>query len=563
MAIIRCIECGKEFSDRAKACPVCGCPTSAMAGGNSVSDSKNTYGISSEEAAKKMKAAVEEAKRSARAADSEFDRANAKVQRMASTTMGLFDHGTVSRVADISMEAKRACDTLYSALQMAVLTLDGTCRPLLAANPSEEAIREVYKEIKQLNSDSEISNTFNASVNYDNLGDIATRRYSPSLDAKMIETFWRTECDKITEEKKEKERVKKQLELDKQKKKREAFQSAHKNEIETYAKKAAKTVSFLATLENDAFNKKKEEIAKARETEKAKLEAEIVKKTQDKISALEEKRDVIEKSYVHEVVTSRAYLDEKKKALSEHEKCTKFGKRVLFELGFSKDTATNTLHTEIETLVGELQTLSNDYKAQLENVNKELKANNQEKTKSIDGIAQTLDKRFPLPEKVKINKTEVVTNAGKTPVQIVNESMKDAIYEYLLTSGLQTIDEICENCPEVCDMTLQRVSALVRQLVTEGRVERQEDKRRAYFSAVDTFAKKKKEAKKNTDVFGELEKIFKRETVSFSQLKVPGEKLEDYEKYGYLKIMASEGKLYCEQEDDDLAIFYIPEEYRK
>lgn len=26
MAMIKCAECGKEFSDRANACPNCGCP---------------------------------------------------------------------------------------------------------------------------------------------------------------------------------------------------------------------------------------------------------------------------------------------------------------------------------------------------------------------------------------------------------------------------------------------------------------------------------------------------------------------------------------------------------
>lgn len=30
MALIKCIECGKEFSDKAPACPNCGCPTSEM-----------------------------------------------------------------------------------------------------------------------------------------------------------------------------------------------------------------------------------------------------------------------------------------------------------------------------------------------------------------------------------------------------------------------------------------------------------------------------------------------------------------------------------------------------
>lgn len=30
MALIKCIECGKEFSDKASTCPNCGCPTSEM-----------------------------------------------------------------------------------------------------------------------------------------------------------------------------------------------------------------------------------------------------------------------------------------------------------------------------------------------------------------------------------------------------------------------------------------------------------------------------------------------------------------------------------------------------
>lgn len=30
MALIKCAECGKEFSDRASACPNCGCPTEAV-----------------------------------------------------------------------------------------------------------------------------------------------------------------------------------------------------------------------------------------------------------------------------------------------------------------------------------------------------------------------------------------------------------------------------------------------------------------------------------------------------------------------------------------------------
>lgn len=46
-----------------------------------------------------------------------------------------------------------------------------------------------------------------------------------------------------------------------------------------------------------------------------------------------------------------------------------------------------------------------------------------------------------------------------------------------------TLTDIMSCCDEVSDMSNQRVSALVRQLVTDGRVERFEEKRLAYFRA--------------------------------------------------------------------------------
>ena len=200
MAMIKCIECGKEFSDRAEACPNCGCPTSETTGKKSTATVASIVinnGISSEQATKQIEDAVETAKRAARTADSEFDRANSRIQRMASSRIDLFGNDTVTRVADIAMEAKKACDELYAALQLQVITLDATCRPLLISKPNGTVIRDVYEAIKKFNSDSEISNTFTASVNYDNLGDVATRRYSPSVQAKMIENYWRGEYEKV------------------------------------------------------------------------------------------------------------------------------------------------------------------------------------------------------------------------------------------------------------------------------------------------------------------------------------------------------------------------------
>ena len=41
MALIKCSECGKEFSDKASACPNCGCPTSEMVKSPIVEDQKD------------------------------------------------------------------------------------------------------------------------------------------------------------------------------------------------------------------------------------------------------------------------------------------------------------------------------------------------------------------------------------------------------------------------------------------------------------------------------------------------------------------------------------------
>jgi predicted transcriptional regulator len=49
---------------------------------------------------------------------------------------------------------------------------------------------------------------------------------------------------------------------------------------------------------------------------------------------------------------------------------------------------------------------------------------------------------------------------------------------------IYTVTEVIKSVPECADLTNQRVSALLRQLVDAGKVKRTEDKRKAYFSLV-------------------------------------------------------------------------------
>ena len=70
-------------------------------------------------------------------------------------------------------------------------------------------------------------------------------------------------------------------------------------------------------------------------------------------------------------------------------------------------------------------------------------------------------------------------------VQVANEGIKEVIYNILVENGnAMTITEIQKADEELAEMSNQRISALVRQLKEEGKVERFEEKRKAYFKAI-------------------------------------------------------------------------------
>ena len=70
-----------------------------------------------------------------------------------------------------------------------------------------------------------------------------------------------------------------------------------------------------------------------------------------------------------------------------------------------------------------------------------------------------------------------------TAVQIANEGVKDAIYESMEPNRLYTVTEIIKEIPACADLTNQKVSNLLRQMIPE-RIERVEEKRKAYFRVV-------------------------------------------------------------------------------
>ena len=75
-------------------------------------------------------------------------------------------------------------------------------------------------------------------------------------------------------------------------------------------------------------------------------------------------------------------------------------------------------------------------------------------------------------------------SADKKPTaqQTANEAIKSAIVEAMEADRLYTVTEIQKSVEACADLSNQRVSAIVRQMVEGGVLVREEIKRKAYFS---------------------------------------------------------------------------------
>ena len=110
-----------------------------------------------------------------------------------------------------------------------------------------------------------------------------------------------------------------------------------------------------------------------------------------------------------------------------------------------------------------------------------------EKTTNVKALAYVLD-NYDLPteihaklEKMKIQ-FEKKNSAEKKPTatQIANEGIKNLILEVIGNSSL-TITEMQKINGELAELSNQKISALLKQMVENGLVVREEIKRKAYF----------------------------------------------------------------------------------
>ena len=111
-----------------------------------------------------------------------------------------------------------------------------------------------------------------------------------------------------------------------------------------------------------------------------------------------------------------------------------------------------------------------------------------EKITNVKALAYVLENCTLTDEvKAKIEKMksqfEKKNSAEKKPTatQIANEGTKNVILE-TIGSGSFTITELQKLNSELAELSNQKISALLKQMVENGSVKREEIKRKAYFS---------------------------------------------------------------------------------
>lgn len=106
---------------------------------------------------------------------------------------------------------------------------------------------------------------------------------------------------------------------------------------------------------------------------------------------------------------------------------------------------------------------------------------------AIDGVKENAELvKFIDHELELLAKKNASGSSKPTAVQVANEGIKAEILECMANepNRLFTISEMQKVFPCCAELSNQRVSALVRQLVNDGKVERLEEKRKAVFRIV-------------------------------------------------------------------------------
>ena len=101
---------------------------------------------------------------------------------------------------------------------------------------------------------------------------------------------------------------------------------------------------------------------------------------------------------------------------------------------------------------------------------------------SIDAVKSNPDLVAFIEHELELLAKKNASDKKPTATQIANNGIKETILDTLADNKVMTITEMQKANAELADLSNQKISALVRQLIAEGLVKKEEIKRKAYFS---------------------------------------------------------------------------------
>lgn len=383
-------------------------------------------------------------------AERTFDQRSRHIQEMSSEKIDLFGGHAISQTADIVKECQRTCEDLYASYQTIVKMVDEKCRPLLTDELETIAIKEVADFLQMLNDESEIDNDFAASFNAAHHREIATVHFSPAIESRMIQKYWKSAYferpDRVEAEKKQKQNQEKekQKELENRRKEFEEKQAKYEKDYEVWK------------LEYERVSaQRKEWISKQILCEK---EIQI----QNIQHSLKMKQQREKDNY--KLAQTRVKL------LSSLSANTLLSKKTSLTLKESLNEA-NVRLNKIEMLLTQIEEQD---RQQISVPDETMKKFEEKFTVQAEAI-------FPCPEKPHRPFNPFTENANPTRMQLENTEYKEYIYSIIEKDGPCTINDISNKHPEL-DLTNQRLTSLLTSLYKDGYLSRYVEKRQAYFS---------------------------------------------------------------------------------
>ena len=101
---------------------------------------------------------------------------------------------------------------------------------------------------------------------------------------------------------------------------------------------------------------------------------------------------------------------------------------------------------------------------------------------SIDAVKSNPDLVAFIEHELELLAKKNASDKKPTATQIANNGIKETILDTLADNKVMTITEMQKANVDLADLSNQKISALVRQLIAEGLVKKEEIKRKAYFS---------------------------------------------------------------------------------